>query len=192
MTILNFRKKTENFVLAITLGSGVFLAVNPACADPGIYIGAGYGISRVDNADFSDNKAVMKAFVGGKFNDYIGIEGAINDFGEVDNAVYSSSLKGNSAALLGYLPLTESFDLYIKGGQLWWSDKVTVLNTYEDTIKGNELFYGLGANFHFNKMISMRAEIERYKVELNAEEIGVNIDNSTDVDVASLGIAFGY
>ena len=192
MNILKISKKTTSLAFAIAIGSGTLIAANTAFAEPGVYIGAGYGEGRVNNSDFNDNRPAMKAFVGGKFNDYIGIEGAINDYGKAENKGYSAALKGNTAALVGYLPLTKSFDLFIKGGKLWWRDNVTVLDTYHHTLKGDENFYGVGADFHFNKMLAMRAELERYKVELSSNEIGVDVDGSSNVDVASLGVVFSF
>ena len=35
-------------------------------------------------------------------------------------------------------------------------------------VTGNENFYGVGANFHFNKTIALKVEMERYKVDFDA------------------------
>ena len=195
---MNFsnRKQASRVALFVALGSSVFLSANSALADTkedsGFYVGGGYGESRVNDSDFNDNNPASKLFAGLKFNNYIGIEGAINHYGTAEHAGYSSKLTGNTLALVGFLPLSDSFNIFIKGGKLWWRDEVTVLNTFHGTMSGDEKFYGVGMNFNLTEMISFRAEMERYNVKLSQSEIGVNVDGSSTVDVASVGILLRF
>lgn len=178
--------------LAAVVGVSLLVAANQAVAESGLYLGVGYGASRVDNSDFDDDDTAKKVFVGAKFNDYFGLEGAANDYGGTSDNGYSSELRGNTLALVGFLPLAESFEFFVKGGQLWWRDKITVLDTFRDTLSGDENFYGAGVNFNFGESVSLRLEMERYKVELSQDEIGVDVDETYDVDVASVGIAVNF
>jgi len=193
MKSLRSTKQAANVALAITIGAGAFFAASNvfAAPGPGLYIGAEYGLGRINDADFEDENNVLKGLVGGKFNKYIGIEIAASDFGEAKGNGYSSKLRGASAALVGFLPLTDSFELFIKGGNLWWENEIKVLGM-EDTLDGDEFFYGAGANFNINKTVTVRAEVERYEVELSSDEVGVDIENSSTVDVASVGVIFNF
>lgn len=184
-------KKITSLALSVALGSGLWIAASTAYADLGVYIGAAYGLGRVDGGDFKDDTSVLKAFVGAKFNSYVGIEGGIHDFGGADNNGFRSDLTGQSLALAGFMPLGESVELFAKVGNLWWDSDVKYLGL-TNSQSGRELFYAAGLNVYFNPSLALRLEFERYKVELTSDEVGIDIDGSTDVDVASVGVVFAF
>ncbi len=196
MAILKAKKQMGNIALAMTVGSSIVFATNSAWAEPGFYVGGAYGQNSVNDSDFDDKNPAIKIFAGGKFNDYIGLEAAINDYGEAERTGYSAELSGNTLAVVGFLPIMDCCELFIKGGQLWWKDKVEVLDTFSDTLNGNESFYGVGADFNLSESksssIALRLEMERYKVELSQNEIGADVDGSSDVDVASVSVLFNF
>ncbi len=190
MLNLTNHTKIMRATLAISMTGALLLATNSANAEPGYYVGGAYGLSRVNDSDFDENNiSALKVFVGGKYNDYIGVEGAVNDYGTSGHNGYSADLTGNTIALVGFYPFADRFEVFIKGGRLWWRDKVVVLNTFSDTITGNENFYGVGANFNLSETIAIRAEMERYKV---GDEFAFNADASAHVDVASLGVSMNF
>lgn len=191
MNNLKSTRPITRLALSVIAGSGLAVMSSITLAVPGVYVGAAYGIARPDGGDFDDNTQVLKAFVGGKFNDYIGVEAAANDYGEAKGSGYKSELGGYSLALVGYLPLGDHFDLFAKAGNMWWKDDYTILG-YSNDATGNEIFYGVGAQFNFNEHIALRFEMERYNVDLSSDEIGINIDGTYDVDVASLGAVFTF
>lgn len=191
MKISNNVRPVAGIAIAATMGTGMLFASSTASAEPAFYIGGSYGMSRVDNSDFSDNTNVLKAFAGGKFSDYIGIEAAALDYGSAEDNNFKSDLTGMSLALAGFLPFTNSFEGFIKVGNLWWENDVRFLG-FKDSLDGEELFYGVGANFYFNKTLALRIEMERYEVELSSDEIGVDLNGTTDVDVASVGLLFNF
>ena len=181
----------SRIALAVTLGSGLLAAASPASAEPGFYVGGEYGMGRINCGDFEDDTQVLKAFVGGKFSNYIGVEAAAIDFGEAEDNGFKSELTGASLALVGFMPFTDSFEVFIKGGSLWWENDLEVLG-FESSQDGTEFFYGAGINFYFNKTIALRLELERYEVELSADEVGIDIEGTADVDVASVGIVLNF
>ena len=185
---LKFNKQAALVALIVTAGSSMSLAAN---ADSGVYIGGAGGESRVNDSDFDDNNRVGKAIVGGKFNNYIGVEAAYNDFGDGGNNGYTYDLTGETLALVGYLPFTDSFNIFAKVGNLWWDDDAKVLGV-SSRHDGEEIFYALGMNFNFTKVLTLRVELERYKVELSQDEIGPGVDGSFDLDVATVGVLFNF
>lgn len=187
-----FNKQIVGIALSATIGSGLLAFASQASAESGMYVGGAYGQSRVNDSDFDDDNEALKAFIGGKFNNYIGLELAGNDYGKAEDNGSSSDLTGITLALMLYLPLGDGFELFAKGGQLWWEDDVRILNTFDDTLDGEEVFYGLGMNINFTDALSLRIEMERYEVELSQSEIGVGVDGSSDVDVASVGLVFNF
>lgn len=180
----------------LVMNSMIFTASSNAAIDMdniSFYGGGDYGLSRVNNSDFDENNnSAVKLFVGGKLNDYIGIEGALNDFGRSENNGNSADLTGNTLAIVGFFPIAEQYEVFVKGGRLWWSNKLIVQNTFTDTLTGNENFYGLGAIYNYTDMLSLRAEFEWYKVEFALDQVGIDIDSSSHVDVANLGVAMKF
>lgn len=189
----NFKrtKPIARLALTVVAGSGFAIAAHTAVANPGIYIGAAYGVASLDGENFDDDTQVLKGFVGGKFNDYIGVEAAANDYGEAEGSGYESELTGYTLAVMGYLPLGDHFDLFAKFGNLWWKNDFTVLG-YSDDVSGDEMFFGAGAQFNFGEHFALRLEWERYEVELSSDEVGIDLDTTYDVDVASLGVVFTF
>lgn len=174
------------------ISAGALVAADSASAQPGLYAGGAYGQSRVNDSDFDDENTAMKIMVGGKFNRFLGLELAGNDYGESSGVGYESELKGITFAAVGYLPLGDSFELFVKGGNLWWEHNLELFNTFDDTIDGNEFFYGAGVNFNFTPMFALRAEMERYEFDLADDDAIINIDGKGTVDVVSLGVLFNF
>lgn len=191
MNTLKYTNPAVCLALAVAAGSCFAVVARTTLAEPGIYVGAAYGIASLDGENFDDDTQVLKAFVGGKFNDYIGLEAAANHYGEAEGSLYESELTGYTAALVGYLPLGDGFDLFAKAGNLWWKNDFTILG-FSDDVTGNELFFGVGAQLNFGEHVALRIEWERYEVDLSSDEIGVDLDTTYDVDVASLGAVFSF
>src|SRR5689334_1512396 len=84
------------------LAAAPVFAFDPAGYDPAGYIGAGYGRIDVNDSDFDDKDDSKKAYLGFKFNKYIGIEGSVNDFGESSRGAFSWDLKVKTLSLVGF------------------------------------------------------------------------------------------
>lgn len=172
---------------------GTPLATNALANDlnPGGYIGGAYGYLDVNDSDFEGDDDSKKVYVGGKLGRYLGIEGSINDFGETSTSLASWELDGKTLALVGFFPFNESFALFVKGGNLWWDADVSVLG-FERDFDGSEVFGGVGVQLNFTDSFSMRGEYERYNVELESEEVGVDVDSDSKVNIASVGAQFNF
>lgn|SRR3990167_9926855 len=181
----------RNSVIALSVAGGVG-CVASVQAEPSGYIGGAYGWEKLQDSDFEDDVNSKKLYFGGKFNSYIGIEASVNDYGEAENDIYKAELDGKTLALMGYMPLTDSFELFIKGGMLWWDADIEVLDVLEDEFDGEEPFFGAGMQFNFSKALSMRVEYERYDVDLTEDEVGIDVRGETNADVASVGLQFNF
>ena len=186
-----FMKKSISLSAALAVASGLCIASGAVYADPGLYLGGAFGVARVDGNDFDDDSSVLKVFAGGKFNSYLGVEAGMHDFNETKDGGFTSDLSGKSLAVVGFLPLSDSFELFIKAGNLWWKNDLE-FGGLKDSRDGTEIFYGVGANFNFNPSVALRVELERYDVEFSSNEVGINIDDTTEVDVASVGVVFSF
>lgn len=130
---------------------------------PGLYVGAAVGAYSIDESNLSDNDRVLKAYVGGQFTNWFGIEGSWTDFNRVDNAGDNFEADGVGAAAVLSLPMGSTSSLFIKGGQFWWKSD-SVLGGTLGASDGNDPFWGVGVKVGFNNHLAIRLEVERYDV----------------------------
>jgi OOP family OmpA-OmpF porin len=135
--------------------------------------GAGYGSTEltVSSQDFKDNTTAWKAFGGYRLMKFIAIEAAYVDFGKASDTLnlggptdVSVKTTGETAEVVGVLPLGSYFEIYGKAGYLWWSAKAED-PTSSDTTTGNDPVYGGGARILFAKKAGIRLEYEQYDIK---------------------------
>lgn len=164
---------------------------------PEFSIGGGYGLTKLKDGDFDEDEAAKKAFAVFKINEFIGIEAAYIDFDESGNETLDIDFKGKALNLILELPVSQSFSVYAKGGQMWW-DADTSIDTSEflssNDYDGDETFWGLGAKFRLAEHLDLRVEYERFNFEISRDEINVLQPNdiNMDVDFASVNLQFTF
>ena len=162
---------------------------------PEFSIGAGYGFTKLKDDDFKEDEAAKKIFALVKFNEYIGVEAAYIDFDKAGNDVLTLDADGRSLAVIFEAPLSESFSLYAKGGQLWWDADaaITSINA-SDNYDGDEAFWGGGAKFRLSDNLDLRVEYERFDFNISRDEFDVlqQDDIGMDVDFASVSLQFTF
>lgn len=168
-------------LLAVILPAA-FLAISaPAVAqqsDAGWYIGGSYGMTTFDlsgvpaGVSVDDSDSGFKIFGGFQFTKHWGAEVGYVDFGKVSvSGAGASGDLGVTAMTLagtGTLPLGQNFALLGKVGMAMWDAEGSGSVVGND---GNDMFYGFGARYSFNKNMSVQAEYE----VLDAEDDSVNM-----------------
>ncbi len=142
-----------------------------------------------------------KLFGGYQYNRYFSVEGGYFDlgkFGFSTNTVPTGTLsgdiklKGINLDLLGTLPIGDRFSAFGRVGvarsqahdTFTGAGAVNVLNP-SPSASGNTLKLGLGLQYALTDAISLRTEIERYRVD---DAVG----NKGDVDLVSLGLIYRF
>ncbi len=150
-----------------SIGLSTVLMLGPLTAaqaqKPGLYVGAAVGAYSIDESNLSDNDRVLKAYVGGQFTNWFGVEGSWTDFNRVDNGGDKFDADGAGLAAVLSLPMGSTSALFIKGGQYWWKSN-SVLGGSLGASNGNDPFWGVGAKIGFNNHLAIRIEVERYDV----------------------------
>lgn len=164
---------------------------------PEFSIGGGYGLTKLKDGDFDEEDAAKKVFAVFKINEFIGIEAAYIDFDESGNDAFDIDIKGKTLDLIFELPISQSFSVYAKGGQMWW-DADTNIDTSEFITSGDsdgdETFWGVGTKFRLAEHLDLRVEYERFNFEISRDEINVlqPDDVDMDVDYASVSLQFTF
>ncbi|HDZ07693.1 outer membrane beta-barrel protein [Pseudohongiella sp.] len=161
--------------------------------ETGPYVGGSLGLVSVDDSEFDDDNNASRLFAGWQINPYFGIEGGYTDFGEFGGDLARSDIDGYSLAATGRLPLTDSFALIAKAGRFWWDSDVRV-GSFSDRFSGNELTYGVGAQFSITESLALQVAYDRLDVDLDRNEIGpiAGADFDSRVDVLSAGLKFTF
>lgn len=163
------------------------------------------GTSSLDDSD-----TAWSIFGGYRFNPYLAVEvgyvdlgsaeyrssGTVNLSGSVTPASFNMdfSSTGFTVATLGSLPLGEMFDVHARLG-IFFSDMEIDMSTTIGTgsasdqlsASSEDVFYGLGAAWHFGGNWSLSGDWQRYDAVGDEEETGEG-----DIDVLSLSLAYKF
>jgi len=204
----------NTIITALLITSGV-VATNVMAADmSGWYVGASLGRSSID---VDTNKTVAaavaagyataavtatdlsgtayKLFAGYKVNKNFAVEGGYTDLGKGSLSVTTTGPVASGVAsfeatvwevnAVGILPINENFSVFGKLGYHWDDAKTTGTGIFGNKdYSGDDFKFGVGAEYNINKNVGLRLEFERYSKI--ASSVG------TDVDVASLGMAYKF
>ena len=165
-------------------GAGNMAQAQAADNDSGFYVGGGVGqfnvkIDDVDDTNnalerLDDDDTAWKAFVGWRFNPYIGLELSYIDFGNPNGHAsasgssgdYSADLSGFAPYIIGSFPLGP-VELFGKVGYYFYDLKLSadiddVTDPQFRSKKSDEdLVYGFGAGVTFFEHLHARLEYEK-------------------------------
>lgn len=161
-------------------------------------LGSGLATTSIDD---DDRDRGFKLFGGYQVNKYFAVEAGYFDlgqFGFVANTVPTGSLSGDikirglNLDAVGTLPITEKFSAFGRlgvayahtDGSFVGTGAVNVLNP-SPSARDTNLKVGLGVQYAFTEALSLRAEIERYRIN---DAVG----NKGDVDLASIGLVYRF
>lgn len=154
------------------------------------------------SSSLDKNDVGYKFQVGYQFNKYFAVEGGYVDLGKTS---YSARFTGGTAnadvkvsgpniAVLGILPLNDSFSVFGKLGGINARVKANVsatgpggsasASTSSTDFQPN---FGIGAIYHVNKQFGIRVELERFSDLGDSSTTG-----KSDVDLASVGVVFKF
>jgi hypothetical protein len=158
---MRYNKKYSLIGLSTLMLLGPLTAVH--AQKPGLYVGVGIGAYSIDESDLNDNDHVIKAFVGGQFTNWFGVEGSWTDFNRTDSGSNRFEADGVGVSAVFSLPIGPTSSIFIKGGQYWWKSD-SVLGGTLGASDGNDPFFGVGVKLGFNNHVAIRIEVERYDV----------------------------
>jgi len=161
-------------------------------------LGSGLTVGPIDE---NDRDLGYKLFGGYQLNRHFSVEGGYFDLGKFGFSTTTVPtgtlggeirLKGINLDLVGSMPFGERFSAFGRIGvartqandTFAGTGAVTVLNP-SPSATSNNLKVGLGLEYAFTPALSLRTEIERYRVD---DAVG----NKGDVDLISLGLVYRF
>jgi len=161
-------------------------------------LGGGLAASSITN---DDSDTGFKLYGGYKFNKYFALEGGYFDLGKFGFTATTTpagtldgsiKLRGVNLDAVGILPINEKFSALGRIGLNYAEARdsfsgtgaVSVPNPSPSKRDANYKF-GAGLQYDFTKLLGMRAEAERYRVD---DAVG----NKGDIDLLSLGLVYRF
>jgi OOP family OmpA-OmpF porin len=176
-----FNGRIVRFLGLTTCAIGLLVTTSMARAE-GWYAGVGVGTFDYDIVDESDNGA--KVFVGYGFHPNFGVELTYADLGEGEvkqAGVGSASVEaaGYGLSAVGILPVNPNFSVFGKVGYFSWDvdAKATLTGIFSASgdDSGSDVFYGVGAQYDFNRNFGARFEWELYDLDEFEEVTAMSI-----------------
>lgn len=204
LSLLTLALMAAPFAMADTAGwyGGVNLGQSQSAIDDA-RITSGLLANGLTAGPISDTNRDLgfKLFGGYQFNRNFALEGGYFDLGQfgfststVPNGTLTGNirLKGINLDAVGILPITDKFSAFGRIGvththaddSFVGTGAVTVLNPNPST-RSTNLKVGLGLQYAFTDALSLRTEIERYRID---DAVG----NKGDVDLLSLGLVYRF
>ncbi len=152
----------------------IVTAASASAADRGFYLGAGFGLSSFDVADFNeeyatlrfeDDSFALKAFAGYQILKYLAVEVAYTNPGKItmhevatwlEHQEMSVEISAWDLSVVGTLPLGAKANLFAKVGAASWDADVKVrlddVLAEDHSRDGTDVIIGLGADLFFGKL----------------------------------------
>jgi len=163
-----------------------------AQADTGLFVGASFGSSHLDEnfGGFNiDTDANAYRIVGGfQFGDYLGLEAGYHNFGDFEETVDLGGLSSLTkvtadgwtlGGTLG-LPLNEQFSLYGRAGVFFWDADVELDGFSINVPEDENPYYGAGARVDVTSQLSLIGDWTRYELD------------TIESDVISVGFQYRF
>jgi OOP family OmpA-OmpF porin len=154
------------------------------------------------NSLSDDNRSFGgKVFGGYQFNRYFALEGGAFSLGKFSYQATTTpagtlsgeaKVRGLNLDLVGILPLTGEFSAFGRAGLTYAQARDTfrgtgmvVVNNPNPSERATNWKAGLGLQYAFTPALSIRAELERYRIN---DAVG----NKGDIDMASIGLVYRF
>jgi len=181
----------SGIALATTISTATF-AETTATNTSGFYIGGNYGYLKVDSDDdFDDSNDVTQGIIGYRLNPFLAVEGSRINFGRYGGSLANAETKGYTAALKGSLPITQTMEVFIKGGQLWHETDYNVAG-FSGSSDDKSLFAGAGVNFNITENLLVTAQYTWYDVDIDTDNVSSDSEFETDFNQASVGAEYRF
>lgn len=165
----------------------IMLAPLVALGQSGLYLGGDIGEVSVeeffDDLEFDASNESWRLYGGYRFSDYLGLEAAYVNFGELDERVdigaafvpVAADAEGYSVGGIIGWPISDSLSLTGRGGLLFWNSENLVGAERFDESDEN-FFYGAGLRLDLSASLSITGDWIRYELDdIDAETISAGI-----------------
>jgi len=155
------------------------------------YVGLNVGQSnyRADCApglDCDDQHTAYKLYVGGMFNDIVGLELGGFDMGWVDRNAGRFRARGVNISLVGQVPMNSPFLLVGRLGTTWGrTNSESSVPGYAGTRSAWKPAWGVGVGYRFNPQWAVVLDYDQHRIE-------VPNDDNERVDAVTLGVRVSF
>ncbi|MEO7151782.1 MAG: OmpA family protein [Burkholderiaceae bacterium] len=155
----------------------------------------------VNSLTDDDRSTGGKLFAGYQFNEHFAIEGGVFTLGKFGYQALTApagtltgeaKVRGLNLDLVGTLPITGNFSIFGRAGLTYAeardkfrSTGAVTVNDPDPRERAGNWKAGLGLQYAFTPALSLRAEVERYRIN---DAVG----NKGDINMASIGLVYRF
>lgn len=150
---------------AMTLSAGAL-----AQAQTGWYVGAEIGQSMIDDDGIDEDDTAFKILGGYQLNRSFAVEGAYANLFDKDGVEVTAW----ELVAVGKFPINNQFSVFGKLGFAMWEADAGAVDD-----DGTDLTYGIGVQYDFSPRLGVRAQWQRYDVEV-------------DLDLWTIGLVYRF
>lgn len=139
-------------------------------AQRGLYLGGGAGLYtlEIDDLEFDDDAALLRAFGGFRFSDHWAVEADYQYLSEAKDAFLGQDVEldfeGYGISVRPILPLGDRLDLYGRIGWTWYDAEASIAGVGIDG-SDDDFTWGGGVDFHLGDLLTLRGEVSRIEVD---------------------------
>lgn len=178
-------------ILALSLLSTPLYASDMVVSRPHSGMGSdfylGFGLGNGSYSEADESAVTYGLFGGYHLNEVLGLELGWTNLGDIESGAQSSSASAAHLALLGKLGLRTNLTLLAKLGLTSWSydfeDKDASVN---ESDSGNNVFYGVGADYDITGSSTVRFMFENFILEPTIQ------NNKESEDVQNISVSFMF
>ncbi|MCU7843509.1 MAG: outer membrane beta-barrel protein [Candidatus Thiodiazotropha sp. (ex Monitilora ramsayi)] len=147
------------------------------------YFGIGVGTGSYSEADFDESDTGLNIYGGFKAGENLGLEISYTDFGNPEGRFLgfntSVEVTGLGFSAVGYIPVSDNFNLFGKFGLMAWDADIAV-GSISGSEDGTDLLLGFGATYQISNQFALRGAWEF-----------VDVDGG-DLDMLSINAQFNF
>jgi OOP family OmpA-OmpF porin len=164
----------------------------------GNLVGNGFTVTSLADDDRSTG---FKVFAGYQFNRNFAVEGGVFSLGKFAYRATTTPagtldgearVRGLNLDLVGILPINDTFSVFGRAGITYAEARdrfagtgAVVVNNPSPSQRAANWKAGVGLQYAFSPALSLRAELERYRIN---DAVG----NKGDIDMASIGLVYRF
>jgi hypothetical protein len=170
----------RNVLWGVVFAGSVTMSLS---AFAGGYVGASIGeaeytIPALDTGSLDLDSFSLEA--GYSLSENFALEASYQDMGSISDGETELSMDGFALALVGTLPLNESFALTASLGSLFWD--LSVSDSFDEiSADGSDMFYSVGAKYTATEAVDLTLDFGFY-----------DADSVINMDTLSFGVHFNF
>lgn len=156
------------------------------------YVSAAYGSFTSEGDDFDEDERYHEFGLGSKLSKHFGVDATYTDFGKLSGENAEAEFNGFAANIVGYFPVSDYADFYLKGG-IFFAKLELKSGEFSESFKDELPTLGLGFNVKVSEPLTLFAEVSHYRISIDEDKLPENLSQSDfEANAMKIGMRFVF